>query len=324
MAEIGASRCVWLEAKHQLCWWHQCEAVRRRLKGNLPTSVYNPHRAKREHGFIDLAFRPYGHANPNDSEGNVPGEVCEQEIQANYSNPNSIKIRIPSMCSTKSAWEAGYDTGGSPLTGSGHTPMHLAGSVQEMGHDVGGLPLGGGPNLLGICVPTHLAKSAQEAVYNAGGPPLTGGGHVPVRSGQTVRVLEPTTHADTSRLTIRIPAPLTNRETCLLREDEPNEETISGRRTFCPIELRTAIVDMMERHFCAHPLIPGYSAPTPEGIKAWAVKQIYEYCVHNDLPNLWAYLWENWYRRGRWEIWARCGNPEEIPRLKTTMFVEGQ
>ena len=81
---------------------------------------------------------------------------------------------------------------------------------------------------------------------------------------------------------------------------------------------------MMERHLCAHPLIPGYSAPTPEGIKAWAVKQSYEFCVLHDLPNLWAYLWENWYRRGRWELWARSANPMEIPRLKTTMFVEGQ
>jgi len=81
---------------------------------------------------------------------------------------------------------------------------------------------------------------------------------------------------------------------------------------------------MMERHFCAHPLIPGYSAPTPEGIKSWAVKQMYGFCVHNDLPNLWAYLWENWYRHGRWELWARSGEPREIPHLKTTMFVEGQ
>jgi hypothetical protein len=80
----------------------------------------------------------------------------------------------------------------------------------------------------------------------------------------------------------------------------------------------------MEWHFCAHPLIPGYSAPTPEGIKAWAVKQAYEFCVLRDLPNLWAYLWENWYRHGRWELWARSGNPREIPRLKTTMLVEAQ
>ncbi|KAH8996443.1 hypothetical protein EDB86DRAFT_2803978 [Lactarius hatsudake] len=70
-----------------------------------------------------------------------------------------------------------------------------------------------------------------------------------------------------------------------------------------------------------------YDAPVDPLISykdlAWAVKQMYSLCVHHDLPNLWAYLWENWYRRGRWELWVRSGEPREIPRLKTMMFVEG-
>ncbi|KAH9080451.1 hypothetical protein EDB83DRAFT_2175802, partial [Lactarius deliciosus] len=126
------------------------------------------------------------------------------------------------------------------------------------------------------------------------------------------------------KLTIQIPTISTIRKTgpVVEIESDPNEETVTGRRTFCPIEQCAAIVNMMECHFCVHPLIPGYSALTPEGIKAWAVKQIYQFCVFHDLPNLWAYLWENWYRRGRWELWAWCAEPREIPRLKTTMFVE--
>ena len=107
-------------------------------------------------------------------------------------------------------------------------------------------------------------------------------------------------------------------------EDERDEDVTAGRHTFCPIEHHEAVINMMEQHFCAHPLIPGYSAPTPEGIKAWSVKQIYEFCILHDLPNLWAYLWENWYRCGRWELWARSANPREIPCLKTTMLVEVQ
>ena len=81
---------------------------------------------------------------------------------------------------------------------------------------------------------------------------------------------------------------------------------------------------MIERHFCVHPLLPRYSTPTPEGIKTWAVKQMYGFCVLYELPNLWAYLWENWYWRGQWELWARSGNPKEVSHLKTTMLVEGQ
>ncbi|KAH9051623.1 hypothetical protein EDB83DRAFT_2507093 [Lactarius deliciosus] len=68
-------------AKHQLCWWHQCEALWRRLKGNLPTSVYNAQRARRKYPFID---------------GSVSGEICEQEEATAMSltgeDPNSIKL----------------------------------------------------------------------------------------------------------------------------------------------------------------------------------------------------------------------------------------
>jgi hypothetical protein len=109
-----------------------------------------------------------------------------------------------------------------------------------------------------------------------------------------------------------------------LREDvsEHNEEK-ETQRTFCPLEHRQPIIDLIEAHLCAHPLIPGYSAPTKEGIHEWAVKQMYEYCYANDLREAWAYLWENWYRTGRWELWARSCFPE-IPVLKTTMILESQ
>ncbi|KAF7426653.1 hypothetical protein PC9H_009022 [Pleurotus ostreatus] len=92
-------------------------------------------------------------------------------------------------------------------------------------------------------------------------------------------------------------------------------------RIFCPDDLRVQLVDMVELHFCAHPLIPGYAAPSAPGIRHWAVKQMYDFCVANDLREAWAYLWENWYRKGRWELWARC-EYERIPRLKTTMILE--
>ena len=105
---------------------------------------------------------------------------------------------------------------------------------------------------------------------------------------------------NSTKLTIQIPAPSTIRGSSQVNEDESdaNEEIADGRHTFCLLEHRDTVVKMMERHFCVHPLIPGYSALTPEGIKAWAVKQTYEFCVLRDLPNLWAYLWENWYRHG--------------------------
>jgi hypothetical protein len=109
--------------------------------------------------------------------------------------------------------------------------------------------------------------------------------------------------------------------TGVLKQDVSTET--AGRQEFCPEELRKPIIDMVETHFCAHPLIPGYSHPSPEGIREWAVKQIYQFCVRHDLREVWAYLWENWYRPGRWELWARSYHPE-IPILKTTMILESQ
>jgi len=190
----------------------------------------------------------------------------------------------------------------------------------------------GRPTLAGSCLGSleGVARSATGAGENVCGPTLSGSRpsprtHIPAQD-EGVRVAEPRALAGTSKLTIRIPARSTICDPGPVAEDksDTDEETTIGRRTFCLLKHHVAMVEMMECHFCAHPLIPGYSAPTPEGIKAWAVKQIYEYCVLHDLPNLWAYLWENWYRRGRWELWARSGEPGEIPRLKTTMLVEGQ
>ena len=288
MAEIGASRQVWPDAKHQLCWWHQREALRRRLKGNLPTTPYNVQRASHEYAFIDTTFKPYGRADPNDCEGRVPGEICEQGPQGKNvktlpltsEDPNSIKIRIPMAHRAQPSQtpQSTQDNSSTPIPAGSHP-----GVTEVAGHS------------------TTLA--------DGNGDPLGA-----------------STNPSTIKLTLRIPAPSTVPNPSPVIEDEPDsdQDLTMARRIFCPLEHRDTIVAMIERHFCAHPLIPGYSAPTPEGIKAWAVKQIYEFCVLHDLPNLWAYLWENWYRCGRWELWARSGNPKEVPRLKTTMLVEGQ
>jgi hypothetical protein len=95
------------------------------------------------------------------------------------------------------------------------------------------------------------------------------------------------------------------------------------KRQFCPEGLRNNVIAMVERHYCAHPDIPGMARPDATGIRMWAVKQIYEYCKDHDLRELWAYLWGNWYRTTRWELWARSSSAE-IPRLKTNMICESQ
>ncbi|KAG8832114.1 hypothetical protein FRC17_002022 [Serendipita sp. 399] len=102
-----------------------------------------------------------------------------------------------------------------------------------------------------------------------------------------------------------------------------DEEESKDERQFCPEPFRKPLLAMIHRHANAHPLIPGDHAPTAEGVREWAVRKAYNFCRDNELPELWAYLWENWYRSGRWELWARAPC-SEIPRLRTTMICESQ
>lgn len=53
-----------------------------------------------------------------------------------------------------------------------------------------------------------------------------------------------------------------------------------------------------------------------------AAKEMYEYCVDNNLPEAWAYLFNRWYTEDWWKRWARASIPERIPLAKTTMMIE--
>jgi hypothetical protein len=75
----------------------------------------------------------------------------------------------------------------------------------------------------------------------------------------------------TSRLAIKIPSKAAIerlKEDCPATQDDDDVldsdtmDSSSERRTFCPEEHIDPIVNMIEHHFCAHPLIPGYSRPT--------------------------------------------------------------
>ncbi|KIJ26521.1 hypothetical protein M422DRAFT_272397 [Sphaerobolus stellatus SS14] len=104
--------------------------------------------------------------------------------------------------------------------------------------------------------------------------------------------------------------------------EEAVEDYIEGSTgQFCPEIYHDLIINMMERHYCAHPLIPGVCAPTSQGIRYWAVKEMYNLCVTHGLHECWGYLWENWYSPSSWKLWARA-ECEEIPILKTTMIYE--
>jgi hypothetical protein len=171
------------------------------------------------------------------------------------------------------------------------------------------------PSALDVPDTSHPTPEVlQDAVNTIPADPTMPTVLQPVQPGQ-----ENEADKENPKLKFRIPVKTSNP----VVESGHSRESGKERRTFCPAEHREVIVDMMEQHLCAHPLIPGYAHPSPVGIREWAVRQMYEFCHKHDLREAWAYLWENWYRPGRWELWARTVHAE-IPVLKTTMILESQ
>ncbi|KAF7333353.1 SWIM-type domain-containing protein [Mycena venus] len=144
-------------------------------------------RAKAEFGFIDLAFRPYGRADPTEHEGGFLASTQVVAASAPGPHPNSVgTIKIP------------------------------------------------------VTQPRSTA---------------------------------PTDVTNTQKPTRRNPVAM---------EIDDSDDT-PGQHTFCPVEFHQPIVDFMEVHLCAHPLIPGYSHPSLEGIRSWAVRQAYTFCFEHNL-----------------------------------------
>lgn len=107
----------------------------------------------------------------------------------------------------------------------------------------------------------------------------------------------------------------------------PPKDAPPKRPTFCPKEHRKHIVEMVRQHACQHPFIPVDHTTRmflePEEIHYAAVRDMYTYCKERDLSQVWAYLWNNWYRPDKWVLWARSACADLISVLRTTMIVEG-
>ena len=94
--------------------------------------------------------------------------------------------------------------------------------------------------------------------------------------------------------------------------------------TFCPLPHRLSILRLMGKHFCQHPILPECSGEprTAQQIHHDAVLEAYYHCRANNLREVWAYLWTNWYTKEKWVSWARSSCEHAIPWKRTTMLVE--
>lgn len=93
---------------------------------------------------------------------------------------------------------------------------------------------------------------------------------------------------------------------------------------FCPPEHRGVIIEMFRRHWHHHSTIPTATGQllSPAHIYRNSVLEMYNYCRKHELQQPWAYLWNCWYQRQQYVLWARSAH-DAIPRLKTTMIAEG-
>jgi hypothetical protein len=66
----------------------------------------------------------------------------------------------------------------------------------------------------------------------------------------------------------------------------------------------------------------GITYVSNESIHYDSAKEIYEYCVRQNLPDAWAYLYRNWYTTIQYHRWAKSAINNMIPIGKTTMLIE--
>jgi hypothetical protein len=94
--------------------------------------------------------------------------------------------------------------------------------------------------------------------------------------------------------------------------------------TFCPAPHRVQILRLFSRHFCRHPFFVDRNGThhTATQIRYLCVYEMYHFCKRRGLREVWAYLWNSWYRTDMWDLWARSSDPTHLSRLRTTMTVE--
>ncbi|KAH9924390.1 uncharacterized protein B0H18DRAFT_877978, partial [Fomitopsis serialis] len=113
-------------------------------------------------------------------------------------------------------------------------------------------------------------------------------------------------------------------------EDAPSDKAETGQKTkkpgyqFCPPAHRLSILRLFAKHASQHSLLPERHGEkrTKDDIRRDAVEEMYRHCEVNHLCEVWAYLWNSWYSRKRWPLWARGAYSASIPCKRTTMMVE--
>ncbi|ODV90747.1 hypothetical protein CANCADRAFT_110365 [Tortispora caseinolytica NRRL Y-17796] len=85
-------------------------------------------------------------------------------------------------------------------------------------------------------------------------------------------------------------------------------------------KLKNALDAMFAGHITRHEDV--VDGTTNAQIYKDSVRVMYEFCLKEKIPQVWAYMWKRWYCPEEWMHWAQASRCS-VPILKTTMGIEG-
>ena len=81
------------------------------------------------------------------------------------------------------------------------------------------------------------------------------------------------------------------------RSENVGTQPLPSTYEFCPLAHRASILRIFSKHASQHSLLPERHGQPRSATDIWrdAVTEMYQHCERNNLPDVWAYLWVNWY-----------------------------
>ncbi|KAJ8469947.1 hypothetical protein ONZ51_g8667 [Trametes cubensis] len=305
-SEINAMGAIWEKAKHQLCFWHALRALKKRLSQNKEApGPYDAEAAHRLFGFINLDFVPVAQRGDQD-EIPAPPEKPRPRVRLLVDGrPLVLTPSLPKLIFTPEMIARALDHCEDEDVDEDHGGARWVSEEEEEEEEDD--------------VESFLAEEddlSDADTYWAR------------------RATRANTFEDE----------ISDEDDCANKDRDDLRRVVSeGASTgpppptqpagappkraayqFCPQAHRVLILRLFAKHASQHPLLPERhgQARSGEDIYRDAVTEMYHHCKANNLPEVWAYLWNSWYCKSRWHLWARSAYPTSIPRKRTTMMVE--
>ncbi|KAI0324630.1 hypothetical protein GY45DRAFT_1262496, partial [Cubamyces sp. BRFM 1775] len=318
-SEINAMAATWPDAKPQLCIWHALRAQKKRLCKNKDTPApYDVHAARREFEFIDVNFVPISQQDPFHDPIPPPPEkpvprvrllvngrppVLTQSLPKIVLTPTAIACALAPKPPSKPSDDALPDELFDIEAASGSTCHPPIGDSDRFTRNLEDDELSDDGTFWG----DHAQRAAAEDglwEYDE----WEGFKDIDDMRRDLEAVAEDTTNVSDDRAD----------------PSETGPRTASATYQFCPPAHRLPILRLFAKHASQHSLLPERhgESRTAEEIYRDAVSEMYRHCKTNNLTEVWAYLWNSWYCRARWRLWARSAYPDSIPCKRTTMIVE--